>query len=225
VTAGRGAQEIYDRLYRAVLEQRLAPGTKLTEERLAAIFSAGRASVRTALARLEHDRIVEQIPNRGSFVAQPSAQESDDVLDARRLIEPELARRLAATHSGTDIQRLRGHVAAEFAARDAGDESTAIRLSGEFHNELASLAGNSALAGVVRSLSAVTCLVILVHHAPTAAACRPDEHGAIVDLIAAGRGDAAADAVVEHLDHVGDALVFDPAPPPTADLETLLGAG
>jgi DNA-binding GntR family transcriptional regulator len=205
------SDDIYERLYRAVLEQRLRPKTKLTEQRLAAIFSASRATVRQALARLEHERIVEQIPHRGAFVAEPSAKECADVLDARRLIEPALARRLAISANPRDITLLRDHAGAELTAREGRDDSAAIRLSGEFHNLLATLAGNAALAASMRPLTARTSLAILIHHPPTAAACRPDEHEIIVDRIATGAGELAASALVEHLDHVQAALASAPA--------------
>ena len=43
--------EIYERIYVAILEHRLHPGTKLGEERMADIFGVSRARVREVLAR------------------------------------------------------------------------------------------------------------------------------------------------------------------------------
>lgn len=218
-----GVDEVYARLYQAVLEQRLQPRTKLTEERLAAIFSASRATVRQALARLEQERIVEQFPHRGAFIAEPSAKDCQDVLDARRLIEPALARRLAAAATQAQVAQLRDHVEAEWAAHRSRDDGTAIRLSGEFHNLLATLARNDALAESIRQLTARTSLAILIRHAPTAAACRPDEHQGIVDHIAVGAGDSAANALVEHLNHVQAALALN-SKPTTGNLAFVFGS-
>jgi DNA-binding GntR family transcriptional regulator len=222
MSGGVSAEEIYERIYTAILEQRLTPGTKLSEEKLGAIFAVGRGHVRQALARLEHERIVELIPNRGAFVTRPTAKQSDDVLDARRLIEPALARRLALRAGPAEVGRLAGHVEAEYQAQRAADARTAIWLSGAFHNLLAELAGNDALAHVIRELSALTCLVILVHHAPTASACRPHEHGEIVAAVGNHDGDRAAAAIVAHLDQVRAALTF-AGPAPVADLSTVFG--
>ena len=44
--------EIYEKIYGAILEHRLHPGTKLVEERLAEIFNVSRARIREVLARL-----------------------------------------------------------------------------------------------------------------------------------------------------------------------------
>src|SRR5689334_20598391 len=48
--------EIYEKIYVAILEHRLHPGTKLVEERLAEIFGVSRARVREVLARLAHEQ-------------------------------------------------------------------------------------------------------------------------------------------------------------------------
>ena len=58
--------EIYEKIYVAVLEHRSLPGTKLVEEKLAEIFSVSRARVREVLARLAHEQIVQLIPQRGA---------------------------------------------------------------------------------------------------------------------------------------------------------------
>ena len=81
----------------AILEHRLRPGTQLVEERLAAVFGVSRTKIRQAIARLAHDGIVTVFPNRGAFVTSPGRDEAREVFEARRLIEPGLVRRLAAT--------------------------------------------------------------------------------------------------------------------------------
>src|SRR5436189_31504 len=78
---------VYDRIHRAILEQRLPPGTKLGEESLSSLFAVSRARVRRILLRLAHDKSVELRPNRGAYVAQPSAQDAREVFTARRIVE------------------------------------------------------------------------------------------------------------------------------------------
>src|ERR1700726_4966887 len=65
--------EIYRRIYDAVLDHRLQPGTKLKEVALAEAFGANRGVVRKVLTRLAYDRLVALRPNRGAVVAIPSA--------------------------------------------------------------------------------------------------------------------------------------------------------
>src|SRR5512145_1772741 len=91
------ADDIYERVVSAIFEHRLAPGTKLGEDRLALIFGVSRSRIRPALARLAHEKLVRLEPNRGAFVAAPSPREAHEIFDARRLIEPGIVRRLVDT--------------------------------------------------------------------------------------------------------------------------------
>ena len=88
--AGRsGTQDdiVYAHIFEAILEQRLAPGTKLSEEALGEIFGVSRTIIRRALSRLAHEGVVLLRPNRGAVVASPSVEEARQVFLARRLVE------------------------------------------------------------------------------------------------------------------------------------------
>lgn len=219
----KSVDEIYERIYVAILEHRLHPGTKLGEERMAEIFGVSRARIREVLARLAHEQIVELFPQRGAYVAKPTIEQARDVFEARRLIEPAVLRRLVDTATPERVQRLRQHLELEADARRRNDKRAVIRLSGEFHTVLAELAGNSALARSMRELCMLTCLTIFLYDAPTSQSCRDDEHQLIVDAVA--RRDAArAEAIMlEHLDHIEGSLQLDQGNG-EADLEAIFGA-
>jgi DNA-binding GntR family transcriptional regulator len=199
-------EEIVEKVYAAILEHRLVPGTKLGEDRLATIFGTSRAKIREVLARLAHEQVVELIPQRGAFVAKPTTEQAQDVFEARRLIEPGVLRRLVATIDDVKLQRLRRHLDQEADARRRDDKRAIVRLSGEFHTLLAELAGNSALARTMRELSTLTCLIISLYDAPTATSCRADEHEQIVAAIKRGDAEAAQSLMLHHLDHIEGSL-------------------
>ncbi len=194
--------EIYEKIFVAILEHRLHPGTKLVEERLAEIFGVSRARVREVLARLAHEQIVDMIPQRGAYVAKPSIEQALDVFEARRLIEPAVLRRLIETLTPEKLARLRQHQELELDAHRREDKRAVVRLSGEFHSLAAELAGNTALARSMRELSVMTCLVIFLYDAPTSTSCRADEHGQIIDAIAKRDPSRAERLMLEHLDHI-----------------------
>lgn len=208
--AQRSVDVIFQRILGAILEHRLPPGTKLGEERLAAVFGVSRTQVRQALARLTHDRIVTLIANRGAFVSSPTVAEAREVFEARRLIEPDLIRRVAVTATATDVRKLREHVALESAARRANDKRAIIRLSGDFHQIIADMAGNSFLARTMRELESLTCLVIILYDAPDVPSCPYDEHSGIIDAIEAQDAERAATLMLTHLDHVERSLDLKP---------------
>jgi DNA-binding GntR family transcriptional regulator len=205
----KSVDEIYERIYVAILEHRLQPGTKLGEERMADIFGVSRARIREVLARLAHEQIVELFPQRGAFVAKPTIEQARDVFEARRLIEPAVLRRLIDTLTAEKVNRLRRHQELETDARRRGDKRAVIRLSGEFHTLAAELAGNSALARSMRELCMLTCLTIFLYDAPTAQSCRHDEHELIIDAVAKKDRARAEKLMLDHLDHIEGSLSLD----------------
>jgi DNA-binding GntR family transcriptional regulator len=202
----KSVDEIYEKIYIAILEHRLHPGTKLGEERMADIFGVSRARVREVLARLAHEQIVELYPQRGAYVAKPTTEQARDVFEARRLIEPAVLRRLIDTLTPEKITRLRQHAELEEDARRRNDKRAVIRLSGEFHTLAAELAGNSALSRSMRELCMLTCLTIFLYDAPTATSCRHDEHGMIIDAVAKKDRARAEKLMLAHLDHIEGSL-------------------
>lgn len=203
------SDEVYRRIYESVLAHQLQPGTKLPEEKLAAIFGVGRTKIRKVFARLEYEQVVEVIHNRGAFVAQPSAHHASDTLEARSVIEPAIVQSLAVKARRHDIVALRKHVSSEADVARRGDKPAYLRLSGEFHNLVAELAGNEVLARMLRELTARTCLSILLYDAAASSACMIDEHALITDAIERHDPGAAAEIMVRHLKDVENALVFD----------------
>ena len=150
----------YQRIYVAILEHRLPPGTKLVEERLAEILGVSRARVRERLARLSHEQIVERYPQRGAYVAKPTPHQAHDVFEARRLIEPARLRRLIDTLTPEPVARLRHHPGLKLDARRRDAKRAIARLSSEFPTRLAEQPGNSAQARSLRALSMLTGLII-----------------------------------------------------------------
>lgn len=215
-----GPSEIADKLYTAILEHRIPPGTKLAEGRLAAIFSVNRARIREVLARLAHDLVVELVPHQGAYVAKPTVQEARDVFEARRLIEPFTVRKLISTLTDRKKTRLLQHLAREEEARRQEDQPSIIRLSGEFHVLLAELVENSALLRTTRELSTQTCLIISLYSASTTLSCRADEHARIVQAITEENEKSAVELILHHLDHIQNSLALDPVDT-EVDLEAL----
>ena len=60
----------------AIFDQRMAPGTRLSEAGLGEIYGVSRTVVRKALFHLAADKLVDIRPNRGAIVWQPSPEAS-----------------------------------------------------------------------------------------------------------------------------------------------------
>lgn len=212
---------IHRRVMTAIVEHRLPPGTRLGEERLARAFGVSRTLIRQVIERLSHEGVVTVQSRRGAVVASPSIEQAREVFAARRLIEPDLVRRAISRATPADVQRLRAHAALEAGAREARDRRALVRLSGEFHQLIADMAGNRYLAKVLRELEVLTSLVILLYDGPHMSACPHHEHEALVDAIEAGDAARAVSLMAEHLDHVERSLDFGGQPGHEVDFDAI----
>lgn len=220
--------EIGERIWLAIAERRLRPGTRLKEEELAEIFGVTRARIRQALAGLEREGLVTIVPNRGALVAAPSVEEACDVLYARRAIEQRIVERLAGQVRSGDlapgaIDGLRAHVDRERAAAQAGAASDVIRLSGGFHQHLAELVGSAFLSSVLRDLIFRSSLITAIYRDSAHDNCGPDEHDRIIAALERGDADAVRAAMGAHLDHIEADLDLDRHRQPDPDLRSVLG--
>ena len=203
--AGRsGTQDdvVYAHIFDAILEQRLAPGTKLSEEALGEIFGVSRTIIRRALSRLAHEGVVLLRPNRGAVVASPSVEEARQVFFARRMVERAITE-LAVEHaSAQQLAELRQRVEAERESFARGDRGAGIRLSGEFHLKLADAARNAPLISFQRSLVSQTSLIIAQYETGNRSHCSYDEHMALIEAIEARDAPRAIELMMHHMDHI-----------------------
>jgi DNA-binding GntR family transcriptional regulator len=204
----RGATEesVHAAIYDAVMDHRLPPGIKLTESAFATFFGVSRTIIRKALFRLSQQGIVELRPNRGAVVASPTPEETHNVFDARKLIEHELIRTVAQSHTRKQIDELKALVRREKTAQQERDARKLVRLTGDFHVRLAQFAGNPVLANLVASLVSRTSLIIALYEAPGVPACPTHDHSELIALIESGDGAAAAHAMSQHLAEIENRL-------------------
>ncbi len=201
---------VYRHLFDAILEQRLQPGARLTEDTLGQIYGVSRTVVRSALQRLAHEGVVELRRNRGAVVARPDVAEARQVLDARRVVELAVVERLCGRLTAATVERLQELVRLEqdkFARSDSGGS---IRVSGEFHLALAEAAGNKPLSQFLRGLISRTSLIISQYELPGRVPCAASEHVGLIDVLAGSDPAVAARAMAEHLAHIETRLRLTP---------------
>ena len=203
------ADRIYGHLSNAIMAQQLKPGLKLGEEKLSSIFKTGRPVIRRALTRLAQDQVVEIIPNRGAFVAKPTAAQARQVFEARRVIEQATVRACVGAATKSDISSLREHVSIEDARASEGERADWIRLSGEFHLKIARIGGNLIMVRMLRDLIAQTSLIIGLYGNRGRSICHNDDHQLLVDAIAAGNEKKAIGLMLEHLQECESSLTID----------------
>ncbi|HVK92825.1 MAG TPA: GntR family transcriptional regulator [Mycoplana sp.] len=84
---GTKTEEAYRLLRRDILSTRLPPGASLRLGSLRDTYGIGWTPLREALSRLEAERLVTAVSNRGFAVAPVSRRELEDLVRARRVVE------------------------------------------------------------------------------------------------------------------------------------------
>lgn len=211
---------IYRTLAQTLLAGRLSPGSQLIETRLAAIFGVSRERIRKVLHRLGHERLLDLIPNRGSFVSNPTLEQAREIYEARRIIEGGIVGRLAGRLTETQVRRLRAHGKLEHAALHAGDRALSIRLSGEFHILLAEQTESAFVVRQLQELVSRTSMLVAFFEPAASSECACEEHEDILQALAQGDAARAVKAMHVHLSLIETRLRPRPAAEPVADAET-----
>lgn len=212
--------DIVERIFDAVIEQRLPPGTKLSESALCDAFGVGRMRIRRSLLLLASREVVELHANRGAFVASPTPEQAREVFEARLALEPNIARLAVQRASDEDITALTRHLEMEYVAHKERRRHDAIRLSGQFHTLLAQVAGNAILIRTMKELVTRTSLIIGLFGAGVSN-CRDDDHAAIVGSFHTRDAEKAAWMMTLHLRHIQNHLELNAKATDSVDLMEL----
>ncbi|QJC57818.1 HTH-type transcriptional repressor RspR [Polaromonas vacuolata] len=206
-------QRIVASITTAISERRLRPGTKLSEQTIADLFKVSRTLVRQALNQLSRDQLVVLEPSRGAFVAMPSAQESREVFDMRRVLESDLTRKLCPIITHAQIAELRAHLRAEKETLAHPNVAGRTHILGDFHVVLAMMLGNTVLTKMLSELLTRSSLIALMYQSTLSATESQEEHVAIVDAFEARDVKTAVRLTLKHLDHLEATLRLDPFAP------------
>ncbi len=130
------ATQLYDVLERKILSGQLAPGTRLSEEAVAAACGVSRSPAREALAELERVGLATRLGFRDRMVAVPSREMILQKYDLWWILEvgrTYLGAVEATPHDHEELRRLLDRMAETARAGDAGGHNQA---SQEFHDAL-----------------------------------------------------------------------------------------
>jgi DNA-binding GntR family transcriptional regulator len=191
---------VYASVRDAIIRAELEPGRQISENELAAQLGVSRTPVREALARLRDDRLVEIVPQLGTFVSRISVAGVDDAQFLREALECS-AIRLAAERAGrADVLALQGLLARQEDARDAGDAAGFFVLDDELHSTLCEMSGRPiAWVIVERANGHLNRVRRLSLAQPRYLAEMIAEHKVVVDAVARNEPDAAEEALRHHL--------------------------
>lgn len=196
--------ECYGRLHELVVSGRLQPGTRLAELPLASQLGVSRPTMREALRRLEGDGLARS-DGRSLRVDRMGADELRGALEMRGALEA-LHAELAAVRvrngrvAPYELRRLETLAADTESATEAGDQAAAAQCNREFHRAIDTLAANpvsdAALALLWNRILVSTERSLAAPHRINLVAA---EHRDLIDAIAAGHAQRAADIAQAHV--------------------------
>jgi DNA-binding GntR family transcriptional regulator len=181
--------DVYSVLWDRILSRDLFPGEKLSDLRLSEELGVSRTPVREALHRLVQDGVVIYSPNRGFFVASFSGDDIGEIFDLRAVLEALALRTLAARLQPSEYEWARGELeraeklinGAETDEERLEAATVFLEVDQGFHQWLIEGSGNQRLTNIVTGLWAL------------------QQHKRIIELLIAGKGDEAADALEYHI--------------------------
>jgi len=134
-----GAQ-LHRLLRAAIIEGEIKPGQSISEIEMSKTFSISRQPVREAFIKLGEERLIEVLPQRGTYVRKISVKEVLDAQYLREIIEVAIVREVALRHDDSLLETLQSLLAAQDKV-SPGDSKSFLHLDEEFHRALALHAG------------------------------------------------------------------------------------
>lgn len=153
------SQKIERKIEEAIRQKKLIPGAKLpSEKELCESFAVSRTALREALRRLSARGLIEIKKGSGMFVSEIKIEDAinslnlyydlkfdsnliQQIIEVRRIFEPEIARLAAQNRKEEDLKRLyENHH--ELNACDSDNTQLEVDLINRFHMNLAKSTGN-----------------------------------------------------------------------------------
>lgn len=206
-------EDVANHIFTRIQSEQWPAGCRLpAEERLAKEFDVSRSTVREAVRSLQIAGILRSRPGSGTFVAESApmilqtrelaAVMGDpsriaDLVQARYVLEPQLAALAARSASAEEVRALREIVDR---MREHSDRPGLMSLDYAFHQELARMSHNPVLSGFYQSAaSQLRCMRVLDSLALEVYLDGIEDHQGIADAVADGDPALAAARMREHL--------------------------
>jgi DNA-binding GntR family transcriptional regulator len=188
------------RLREAIMFGDLSLGEAVSEDRLATMLGVSRTPVREALTALQLQGLITILPQRGSFVFQPTEQDIAELCAFRALIEVEAMTLAHARARDATLTQLKQSLAAMVKAESEGRQADAAQADAAFHNAFVSNSGNRPLSQAYTLVSGrVGAILSFARGSKASRRNSNTEHRAIIQSFAAGDLAVAATVLRPHI--------------------------
>ncbi len=154
---------VCDELRKEILTHELKPGAPLDETSLSKRFDVSRSPIREALNRLLAERLVENLPNKGTIVANVDLENFPSFIEVFDLQQRYATRLAARNRTSVDMVKLRDLVKAFDDAVKEYDPLKILQSNFEFHLAVAEAGKNPYLVRQYKELLSEARRYIHIH--------------------------------------------------------------
>ena len=193
---------VCESLREAIRKGILKPGERIMEIQLAEELGVSRTPVREAIRKLELEGYVVMMPRRGTYVANMSIRDINEIFEIRTALES-LSNGLAAEHiTDEELEHLQRLLVIIGGYIKEGNMEKIVETDIEFHDLMYHAARNQRLVGIISNLrDQLTRFRTLSMSYPGRLEATLDEHKAIVEAIANGDRKLASKAAGKHMEN------------------------
>ena len=201
---------VAETLREAIATGILEPGERLMEIQLAEELGVSRTPVREAIRKLELEGFVVMIPRRGTYVADLTIKDINEVFEIRTALDV-LAAGLAVERITEDELEQMERLLVEIGDLSVqGDADKIVEADGQFHDLLYRASRNDRLVGIINNLrEQITRFRSISMQYPGRIQNTVDEHRRLVEAIASRNTDLAQQIAREHMENAEQTLLQD----------------
>ena len=201
---------VSETLREAIVSGVLKPGERLMEIQLAEELGVSRTPVREAIRKLELEGFVIMIPRRGTYVADLSIKDINEVFEIRTALDV-LAAGLAAERITDEELELMERILVQIGEYvDKNELEPIVELDSQFHDILYRACRNDRLVGIINNLREQFTRFRTISMAfPGRIQNTLEEHSRLVEAIASRNVDLAQQLAREHMENSEQTLLMD----------------
>jgi len=186
-------EKIYDTLRKEIITLRLSPGEPLLEKNLAKRFKVSRTPIREVLRRLNHQGLVEMIPNKGAFVARIGLSDVREIFQIREALEGIAAKISASRFRKEELDELES-------ALNTDDIEKAEEVGRKLHQIILEKAENKRITNLIDMLRGqIERMYFFAKNLPGREKRSLEEHREIIKALRTGDGELAEKAMRGHI--------------------------
>lgn len=202
------SQQAYSILKKAILAGDYGPGYWLQEKELAKDLGVSRSPIREALKQLAADGLVDEIPNKGTFVKEFTTKEIIEVYEVREMLEEYAIQHLEGKIKEDQIEKLKSYRDDFEYYHKKGDIDKYIELDSKFHRYLIECTDNGVLLDVYRKVRNINRLFRIISWSTQKRFDRfQKDHVKMIDCIIKGDFKKASEICAAHISLARDTAV------------------